>query len=339
MSFIGNIVGVAAESIRSEIKDQYLECFTTDTLGQDILVKRAHRNNTDGRNKGSGEIISSGSKVIVPEGTYALMIDGGKIIDSITEPGLYTWDDSSSGSVLGGGGKSVLGDVFDRFRFAGEVPKSQRIYYVNALEIMNQTVDEVLNIVYPDPFYGNVYFDYKVVFSFRITDPAKFFRKTGKETTVYDYMGSSSSPKMPIMELVDHMGEALNLCGTRDKISFAQLLSHKSTVKKTVNEVLSEFWQEQRGMTVESIAIADITLDEESKARVETFDNAKIFADDPAALNALVALGLTEAMQLAAANTGGTMLANCPFCGVMLTNGNSLHNCPACNADISTYHK
>ena len=99
MGFISNIAGTISDSINSEINDQYLEAFRTDSLGQNMLVKRAHRLNSNGRNQGSSDIISAGSKVLVPEGTYALMIDNGQIVDTVTTPGLYTWENSSSGSV------------------------------------------------------------------------------------------------------------------------------------------------------------------------------------------------------------------------------------------------
>ena len=144
MGFISNITGTIADSVKSEIKDQYLEAFRTDSLGQDMLVKRAYRLNATGRNKGSSEIISSGSQILVPEGAYALMTDGGKVVDSVTTPGIYTWQNSSSGSVMSGGLESVFGDAFDRFKFGGEINKIQRIYYINALEIMNQTTNEFL---------------------------------------------------------------------------------------------------------------------------------------------------------------------------------------------------
>lgn len=369
MGFISNIAGTISDSINSELQDQYLEAFRTDSLGQTMLVKRAQRMNARGRNQGSSDVISAGSKVIVPEGTYALMIDNGKIADSVTTPGLYTWENSSSSSLFSGGLKGVASDVFDRFRFAGEVTKIQKIYFVNALEIMNQTCDESLSLPYPDPFYGTIYLKFRIMFSFRIVDPVKFFLKTGKETTVYDYMGSSSKPKMPVIEVQDHMEEALNICGSREKIPFAVLLSQKSRLKDAVNEAVTKCWYEERGMVIESIAFTGLTLDEASRKRVEQFDNAKVFADDPAALGALVALGITQAMNLAASNPAGagTGLAGfgmassfagdtfkaaptqvdlnvtagleaCPFCGSFLNSGVIYDKCPACCADIRTYY-
>jgi membrane protease subunit (stomatin/prohibitin family) len=359
MGFISNVTGVISDSITSEINDQYLEAFRTDSLGQTMLVKRAYKQNSRGLNQGSKDVITAGSKALVPEGTYAIMVDDGKIVDSVTEPGMYTWENSSSGSILSGNVKSVIGDAFERFKFAGEVTKVQKIYYVNGLEIMNQTCNEPLHVPYPDPIYGTLYFTFRIMFSFRIVDPVKFFNKTRKETTVYDFMGSPSSPKMPFLEVQDHMEEALNLCAVRDRIPFPMLLSNKNRVKDAVNEAVSEAWHEQRGMVIESIVLTGLTLDEASRKRVEEFDSAKIFADDPAALNALVALGFTDAMKAAASNSAGAMggfaglgmgikaadLMNaqtvnepstCPFCGTPL-NSPVPDYCPACTADIRSY--
>ena len=85
MGFISNVTGVISDSISSELNDQYLETFRTDSLGQELLVKRAHRMNSKGFNQGSSEIITAGSKVLVPESTYALMVDNGKIVDYTAE--------------------------------------------------------------------------------------------------------------------------------------------------------------------------------------------------------------------------------------------------------------
>ncbi len=372
MGFISNITGVISDSINSEIKDQYLEAFRTDSLGQTMLVKRAYKMNSNGRNQGSSEIISAGSKIIVPEGTYALMIDGGKVVDTVTTPGLYTWQNSSSGSILSGGGSSVFGDVFDRIKFAGEVPKSQRIYYVNGLEIMNQTCNEFLNVPYPDPYYGTLYLKFRITFSFRIVDPVRFFKLTGKDTSVYDIMGSPSSPKMPFLEVQDHMQEALNLCAVRDKMPFPLLFANKSKVKDAVNETISKQWYDMRGMVVETIALTDLTLDDESRRRVAQYQTSKIYADNPEALQALVKMGITDGVKAAGSNPSGAIgglagigmaaavsanmgMGNplaapaaaaqpvkgpetCPFCGTPLPGPGPLEHCPACYADIISYY-
>ena len=351
MGFISNVAGTLSDSIKSELDDQFLETFKTDSLGQTILVKHAQRIDCKGFNQGNSEIISAGSKIIVPEGTYALMIDNGNIVDSVIVPGTYTWNNSSSHSILSGGFKGVVDDVFNRFKFAGEVVKVQRIFYVNGLEIMNQTSNKYLEVPYPDPIYGTLYFKFRITFSFRIVEPVRFFMCTGKATSVLEFMGSPACPRQPVLEVMDHMEQALNICATRDKLPFPQLLAYKSKLKNAINETVSRLWYEQRGMVIESIALTDLTLSESSRNRVEQFDSAKIFSKDPAALKALAVLGFVKAMNTAAANPSGAAAAvgvagvgmsaasipvpkTCPFCGTQLPSKETLRRCPACSADI-----
>ena len=55
-------------------------------------------------------------------------------------------------------------------------------------------------------------------------------------------------------------------------------------------------------------------------ARVEQFDSAKIFSQDPAALEALATLGFIEAMNTAAGNSAG---AGAGMAGVAMTGARS----------------
>jgi hypothetical protein len=105
-------------------------------------------------------------------------------------------------------------------------------------------------------------------------------------------------------------------------------------------------------MVVESIALTDLTLDEASRARVEQFDSAKIFSQDPAALQALATLGFIKAMNTAAGNSAGAVTGvagvagvamtgaktivrkACPFCGTILPPQTGVINCPACGAAV-----
>ncbi len=349
MGFISNVAGTLSDSIKSEFDDQFLETFRTDSLGQNTLVKRAFPLNGKGRNQGNGEVITAGSQIVVPEGTYALMIDNGRIADSVTTPGMYTWNNSSSASLFSGDVKGVMGDIFNRFKFAGEVVKMQRIYYVNGLEIMNQTSNDYLEVPYPDPVYGNLYFKFRITFSFRIVDPVRFFKCIGKDTSVSEFMGTPAMPRQPFLEVRDHMEQALNICATRDKLPFPQLLAYKSKLKNAINETVSRLWYEQRGMVIESIALTDLTLSESSRNRVEQFDSAKIFSKDPAALKALAVLGFVKAMNTAAGNSAGAVTGMagvamtgakinvrkaCPFCGSILPQQTGVINCASCGAKV-----
>ena len=87
ISLIKNVAGATFDSINSQISDQYLEFFTQDSLGQEILVKKGANKMERGRNKGNSEVISNGSIINVPEGCFCLLVNNGEIVDVVSDAG------------------------------------------------------------------------------------------------------------------------------------------------------------------------------------------------------------------------------------------------------------
>ncbi|HPG64811.1 MAG TPA: SPFH domain-containing protein, partial [Saccharofermentans sp.] len=314
MGLISNIVGVIGTSVSSSVRDQYLEFFTSDSLGQDVLVRRGATSIKNGKNKGNSDIISNGSKIAVPEGTALLLVDNGKVVDFTTEAGMYTWDSSSAPSVLSNldfldNAKNVVKDTWNRMRMGGELAQQQRIYYVNMLQILNNAFGTPTPLPYHDPEYRNIYIRMNGYFSFRIADPVAFFKSLtgniGAEYTKLDLMGRPAEPLQPRAEFLDRFSEVLNKCGGVDKIMFANLPSEQKRLREYMQQALDEEWMQARGMLVEMVAINSITPDDKSRERIEQIDQAKNFSSDPNALAAQAILGQTEAMKLAGGNSAG----------------------------------
>ncbi len=315
---VGGAIGVAGASIDSQIRDQIREVFTCDSLGQNVLVRRgAVRRTADGKNKGNEEIISSGSIIMVPENTALLLVDGGQIVDFTTEAGYYRWDSSTSPSMITATswaefkervGKTVA-DTWERMTAGGTLTKQQRVYFVNMLPIRDNKFGSSSPISYADPEYRQIYIRLNGMFSYQIVDPVTFFRcvsgNIAGEYLAADFMGTVTEPKQPRIEFCDHIAEVLNRCGGQDKIMFANLPSEQTRLRTYMQECLDEDWLKLRGVVVETVAIGGITPDEKSRARIEEVDNAKLYASDPNALAAQVALGQTEAMKAAGANSAG----------------------------------
>ena len=164
-------------------------------------------------------------------------------------------------------------------------------------------------ISYADPEYRQIYIRLNGMFSYQIVDPVTFFRcvsgNIAGEYLAADFMGTVTEPKQPRIEFCDHIAEVLNRCGGQDKIMFANLPSEQTRLRTYMQECLDEDWLKLRGVVVETVAIGGITPDEKSRARIEEVDNAKLYASDPNALAAQVALGQTEAMKAAGANSAG----------------------------------
>lgn len=314
ISLVKNVAGAVGGSITSQFQDQYLEFFTSDSLGKDVLIKRGATAIKNGKNKGSTDIISNGSKIAVPEATALLLVDNGKVVDFTTEPGMYTWDSSSAPSVLSNldfldNVKATVKDTWDRMRNGGELAQQQRVYFVNLLEMRDIRFGTPTPLPYNDPEYRNIYLRLNGYFSFKVANPVAFLKNvTGNvaaEFTVTDLMGKPAEPLQPRSEFIDRFSEVLNKCGGVDKIMFANLPSEQSRLRKYMQEALDEEWLQGRGMLIEVVAINSITPDDKSRERIEQVDQAKNFSSDPNALAAQAILGQTEAMKLAGGNSAG----------------------------------
>lgn len=315
---VGGVAGLAGTTIDSALRDQFREVFTCDSLGQNVLVRKgAVRRTADGKNKGNEDVISSGSIIMVPESTALILVDGGQIVDFTTEAGYYRWDSSTSPSMITSGswaefkervGKTIS-DTWERMTAGGTLTKQQRVYFVNMLPIRDNKFGSASPIPYADPEYRQIYIRLNGVFSYQIVDPVTFFRSVTSNITgdylASQFMGTVADPQQPRLEFTDHITEVLNRLGGQDKVMFANLPQKQTQLRTYMQECLDEDWLKLRGVVVETVAIGGITPDEKSRARIEEVDNAKLYGSDPNALAAQVALGQTEAMKAAGANSAG----------------------------------
>ena len=323
-----SLLSTIGGSISSTVKDQYLEFFTCDALGQNVLVRRGAAKIVKGNNKGSADIISNGAKIAVPSNTACILVNNGQVVDCVMEEGMYEWNSSTEPSILadkhfGTNLKNMVKETWERMKFGGEVAQQQRIFFINLMEIRDQKFGTATPLTYPDPEYRNIYIRLNGSFSFKIEEPVTFYKNCcsniSGELTVAEFMGTPAAPKQPREEFMDHMTEVLNLCGSQDKILFSTLPAEKSKLRKHMQDVLDEDWLRGRGMVVAEVALGIPTPDDKSRQRIEDVDNAKMYAADPSALAAQAVLGQTEAMKAAASNTStGPMMA---FAGMNMAQG------------------
>lgn len=329
ISLIANVAGSTFGSISSQIQDQYLEFFTQDALGTDILVKKGVNKMEKGRNKGNTDVISNGSIINVPEGCYCLLVNNGEIVDVVDAAGAYKWDTSTAPSILanknfGENVKQSIADIWNRMKMGGEIQQQQRVYFVNKTEMMNQNFGTPSPVPYADPEYRNIYIRLNGTFSFKVENPVTFFRNiSGQVSDVYtvaEFMGTPAQPKQPRLEFLDNITETLNKCGGPypNGIMFSTLPSKQGEFRRYMQECLDEEWLQGRGIVVDKVAIASVTPDDKSRERIEKVDESKLYGADGAALNAAVALGQTEAMKAAGANANGAVNG---FMGLGMMNG------------------
>jgi len=155
------IFRVAAEAVGGTLGDQWLERIEASNIDNStvasygIVSRKGEKRNRN--RKGSSNVISNGSLIQVPENTFMLLVDSGKIISVTDEPGFYQVDNSRAPSVFftsdgenpiegynntdnnqidrPGGLVNTLKDSFERFKFGGGAPYEQKVIFINMQEI------------------------------------------------------------------------------------------------------------------------------------------------------------------------------------------------------------
>ena len=95
------LIKAALSSAKGILADQWKEYFYCDSMNADVLmVKGTKRTGSRSSNRGSDNIITNGSVIAVNEGQCAMIVDQGQIVEFTAEPGEFTWDASSEGTIL-----------------------------------------------------------------------------------------------------------------------------------------------------------------------------------------------------------------------------------------------
>lgn len=286
------LIKSAFKSVNSTLHDQWEEYITCDSLDNDTLVVKKTTSNG---------IISNKSRIQVSPGQVALIFDSGKILDATAEPGIYTFDSSSSPSLFAGDFGAVFKEMWERFKYNGGVSKEQAIFYVNTKEIIDNKFGSSTPMAYPDPEYRNIYIRYYGVYSFKITDPFAFISNiAGNVANVYT---KTELMQQANGEFVSALDVSLQSCAS-EGVVFSSLPSKQLLIAKHMNEALDEKWKQLRGMEIVSVAIEKITPDDESRERIQKFDNASMYGRSEYATGRMVDATAT-AMENAASNENG----------------------------------
>ena len=337
------LIRAAFNAGNTVLADQWKEYFQVDSMSNEQLVVKAHKQTAKGNNKGGDDIISNGSVVAVGDGQVALIVEDGKIVEFCAEPGRFVWDSSTEPSMFCGGFFKGLADSFkkfgERFTFGGDRAKTQRVYYVNTKEIMNNKFGTTTPMVYDDPYYGTaLYIRYFGQFSFRITDPIVFF--TSIAGSVAECYSRDSLMDMCKDEFMTALDSTLALLSA-DGVKFSQIPMKQREIAKYMSDTLDGEWVQRRGMDVVAVAIAKVTPDDNSRKRIEEFDT-NVMHSNPNAMAGGMAYAQMQAMQKAASNSAGAMTGfmgfgmagnamgnNAQSQNTLLQTAQSLHTAPA----------
>ena len=342
-------------SVIGTVLDTWKDYFVCDSLDNDTLMVKGTKRGFGG----SGDVITNGSGIIVNEGQCALIIEEGNILEVANEPGSYTFDSSLSPSIFDGGLeglKNSFKDAVERFTFGGEVNKSQRVYYVNTKEIMENRFGTATPIPFRVIFDKTTGSEVEISvkcngeFTFRIVNPVVFYQKVAGNKA--DRFEKDELISIMKSEMMDALNPAFGKLSDLN-IRYSELPSHTTEIKDALREALRTRWEENRGIALDSLTINSVTIPEADAEKIKNIQFSFINRDKDTA-NATIVSATADAIRDAANNANGAatgfmnvnMATNtgaqclqqnntaqggggfCPFCGQPVPSGAKF--CPSC---------
>ena len=324
MGFIKAFTGALSTTFADQWKDFYKPAEGISATAAVFQAVPYGQNNGVGENtKGNENIISNGSKIVVPEGTALVTMQDGAVTGMIAEPGGYIWnsEDPNSQSMFAGDGifGQTIKSTWEKFKFGGQPGSEQLAFYVNLKEIPNNKFGTQSEIYWDDAFFGTqVGAITRGTYTLKIIDPLLFVKnfvpakylQAGAPVFDFDDMNNEAATQL-FNEVVGTLSAAFaNYTndpskGNRiskiqaDQIGFAQSLAAAVDVAYQ--------WKATRGLEIVKTAILAIEYDEDTKALMS--DVKKADALSGARGNSFMQQAVARGVQSAGENGGGSGMA------------------------------
>lgn len=305
------LIKALTSSTSSSLGDQFKEYVTCPNVDKNVLIVRGVVKHGDGNKNPSEGVITNGSKIVVPQGWAMMLVDNGKVIEFSSEPGEFTYDNSSEPTIFYGGlGKGVVDTIKtlgSRITFGGQTARDQRVYYVNLLNVMGNKFGSAQPKKITDEKYGMIEVTFFGEYSYKVDDPialvGNVLGANAKDQVTFDEVMGSQLKN----EFVEQITKAISEVMRVKKVSFGDMGLYGSDISDKMNEILSSSWKEKYGLIVTDVAMGDINVTEASMARINKIDDAAIFADAKLQ-SGLMATASAEALKNAASNENGAMM-------------------------------
>ena len=286
-NFVGGITSAAGGAIGGTLADQWKDFFTpkTGVSATAAIFEAVKQEQNAGRGtnrKGSDNVITNGSRFVVPEGTALITLENGAITGLIAEPGGYTFtsDEQNSQSLFAGDGilSSTVRTSWERFKFGG-IPGSQQVaFYVNLREIPNNRFGTQSEIYWFDAFFNTqVGAVTRGTYTIRIMDPILFVKQfvPGKflmpNAPVFDFSDMDNDAGSQLFsEVVGSLAGAFsNYTNDPEKGNqMARIQGDSVGFGHSLSQAVEDNfqWQSGRGLAIERVVIKAIEYDEGTKA-------------------------------------------------------------------------
>lgn len=324
MGFIKAFTGALGGTFADQWKDFYVP--RADVAGTAALFQAVPQSQNNGRGenyKGNENIISNGSKIVVPEGMALITLQDGQITGLIAEPGGFEFrsNDPASQSMFAGDGifAQTIKSTWEKVKFGGQPGSQQLAFYVNLKEIPNNRFGTQSEIYWDDAFFGTqVGAVTRGTYTLKIVDPLLFVKNfvpakyLQPNAEVFDFADMDNDAGVQLFnEVVGSLSAAFSnytndpTKGNRmskiqaDQIGFAQSLS--AAVEEGYR------WKTDRGLEIVKTAILAIEYDEDTKELMKDVKKADALAG--ARGNSFMQQAVARGMQAAGENGGASGMA------------------------------
>lgn len=324
MGFIKAFTGALGGTFADQWKDFIVPRSDVPSTAAVFGAEMKGTDNGRGSNtKGSENIISNGSKIVVPEGCAAITMQDGKITGCIAEAGGYVYSstDQNSQSIFAGDGlfSATLKTTWERFKFGGVPGSEQLIFFVNLKEIPGNKFGTQSEIYWDDAFLGTqVGAMTRGTYTLKIVDPILFITKfvpleyLRSNSEVFDFADMDNvAGEQLFNEVVGSLSAAFsNYCNDPSKGNrIAKIQSDQLGFAASLSQAVEDGynWKSDRGLEIVKVAITAIEYDDDTKRLVT--DVKKADALSGARGNSFMQQSVARGMQAAGENGGSTGMA------------------------------
>jgi membrane protease subunit (stomatin/prohibitin family) len=311
------LVQAVAGAVGGMLGDQWKDFYTIPdglpaTAALFAAVPHGTNSGRGSNTHGSSNIITNGSKIIVPEGYGLLLFQDGKITGFAAEAGGYEWksDDLNSKSIFAGDGlmASLVAQSWARFKFGGQPGSQQAAYFVSLKELPDNRFGTQSEIYWDDGFLNTqVGAVTRGSYTIKIIDPILFVKNFVPATylqpgQVFDFTDIDNAAASQLFnEVVGSLAPAFSLYSNdpskgnritklqQDSLGFAKSLS--DAVENGYQ------WKSDRGLAIVKTAIISIEYDANTRELLKTVQRADALAGSRgnSNLQASVAAGMQSA--------------------------------------------
>ena len=355
MGFIKAFSGAISSTFADQWQDFYMPRPNVPATAALFEAVPQRQNSGIGENtKGNANIISNGSKIIVPEGTALITMQDGAVTGFIAEPGgfIFRSDDPNSQSLFAGDGifGQTIKQTWEKVKFGGQPAAQQLAFYVNLKPIAGIRFGTQTPIYWQDEFLATkAGGSARGTYSVKITDPLMFFK-----SFVPDMYKQPGAPIFDFTDMdnqsVEHLFNDFLTCltGAFKRFSLKSKENNMDTIEYiqsnldqfaiTMDEEIENtyMWSTNYGLKVISVNMqADYDgatleiLEEARKADQEIRKAARMGQAYSSNMAGMMAAASGQAMQAAAGNENGAMMG---FMGMNMAQQNGANLMGAVNS-------